>query len=185
MAAQVPPPGGRGEVKAAASERDRGSLGAHAGLTGLYLGLVSGGLLLADRRGRHIPERIPPADLLLIGVAAHKLSRLITRAKVTNFVRAPFTEFQHFAGHGEVEERPTGGGLRRAVGELLVCPFCMGQWAAGGLTVAYVLSPRLGRLGAGILAAHAVSDFLQLIYREEEQVVDRPQEATDSARGGT
>jgi hypothetical protein len=169
------------DARAAAAERDRGSLAAHAGLTTLYLGLVAGGLLAAQRRGRGIPERIPYSDLLLIGIAAHKLSRLITRAKVTNFLRAPFTEFERFAGHGEVEEKARGTGLRRAVGELVLCPFCMGQWASGGLTVAYVASPRLTRLAAGILAAHAVSDFLQLIYREEEQDVDHPE---TGARGG-
>jgi hypothetical protein len=63
-----------------------------------------------------------------------------------------------------------------------VCPFCMGQWVAGGLTVAYVASPRLTRLGAGIMAAHAVSDFLQLAYREEEQEVDRPAAGRRAAR---
>lgn len=164
---------GQSEVGASSAERDPGSLAAHAGLTGAYLGLVSGGLMLAQRTGRVIPERIPLVDLVLVGVAAHKLSRLLTRAKVTNFIRAPFTEFEHFAGHGEVEERAKGSGLQKAVGELLLCPFCMGQWAAGGLTVGYVASPRLTRLAAGILVAHTISDFLQLVYRDEEQEVDR------------
>jgi len=46
-------------------------------------------------------------------MATHKISRLITKDKVTAFVRAPFTRFQEAAGHGELEEEARGEGLRR------------------------------------------------------------------------
>ena len=54
---------------------------------------------------------------------------------MTSFLRAPFTRFQESSGQGEVvEEEPCGHGLRLAVGELLVCPYCLAQWVATALT---------------------------------------------------
>jgi Protein of unknown function (DUF1360) len=87
---------------------------------------------------------------------------------VTSFLRAPFTTFQESSGHGEVEEEPRGHGLRLAVGELLVCPYCLAQWTATGLTVGLIGAPRLTRLLSVTLVAHTVSDFLQAAYRAAE-----------------
>lgn len=50
--------------------------------------------------------------------------------EVTAPLRAPFTEFQEEGGPREVEESPRGSGIRRAIGELLACPFGMSQWVA-------------------------------------------------------
>ena len=54
--------------------------------------------------GRELPERPRAADLVLGGIATHKVSRLLAKERVTSFVRAPFTRYQEPAGHGEVEE---------------------------------------------------------------------------------
>ena len=67
------------------------------------------------------------ADIALGALATQKLSRLISKDKVTSFVRAPFTRFEEKAGHGEVFEEPRGTGLRYATGELLVCRYCGGR----------------------------------------------------------
>src|SRR3954453_15400162 len=68
-------------------------LGGYALLMGLYNAAVAGVLVAAHRAGR-LPERIPTRDLLLLGVATHKLSRLITRDWVTSPLRAPFTQYE-------------------------------------------------------------------------------------------
>lgn len=119
--------------------------------------------------GREPPDRPHPADVLMAGMATHKLSRLLTKAKVTSFVRAPFTEFEHPRGHGEIEERPRGHGARRAVGELLTCPYCLSQWISAGFTAGLVLAPRATRLVAASYTAQALADFLQLAYLAAEQ----------------
>jgi Protein of unknown function (DUF1360) len=106
--------------------------------------------------------------VLLVGIASHKLSRLIAKDKVTSFVRAPFTRFQGSGGPGEVEEEPCGQGMRLAVGELLVCPYCLAQWVAGALTLGPSGAPRLTRLVSAMLVARTLSDFLQLAYRAAE-----------------
>jgi hypothetical protein len=140
-------------------------LASYAALTGAFGAAVAGATLANRRAGRELPEQIPLGDLLLIGVATHKLSRLITRDKVTSFLRAPFTRFQEPAGHGEVEEQPRGDGLRLAVGELVVCPYCVAQWIAAGLVAGYVAAPRQTRIVSAVYAAETISDFLQAGYR--------------------
>jgi hypothetical protein len=143
-------------------------LGTYTILTGVYGAAFAGSLIALRARGRQLPERIGAGDVLLVGVATHKLSRLIAKDKVTSFLRAPFTRFQESSGHGEVEEEPCGHGVRLAVGELLVCPYCLAQWVATGLTVGLVGAPRLTRLLSTVFVAHTVSDFLQVAYRAAE-----------------
>jgi hypothetical protein len=105
---------------------------------------------------------------VLIGAASHKLSRLVTKDKITAFARAPFTRYEEPGGPGEVEERPRGSGLRRALGELLVCPYCLGLWASAGFHAGLLWAPRTTRLIASTLSALTLSDFLQIAYKAAE-----------------
>ena len=112
--------------------------------------------LFAHRRsGRELPERLAPGDIALVGAAAFKLSRLITKERVAAFIRAPFTEYQGRGSvPGEVEERPRArGGPRQAIGQLLTCPHCIGMWLVSMLTVGLVTVPRETRLVASVLSA--------------------------------
>jgi len=84
---------------------------------------------------------------------------------VTTFARAPFTEFEQPAGHGEVDERPRGSGFRRAVGELVVCPYCVGFWVASGLTAGLVVWPRPTRAVVAVFDVLALADGLQAADR--------------------
>ena len=61
--------------------------------------------------------------------------------------------------------------MRRAVGQLLTCPYCIGQWVAGGFTLGLVAAPRPTRLAAAMLAAVAFADTLQLAYKAAEKRV--------------
>ena len=116
-----------------------------------------------------LPEEYGVLDVALIGIATHKLARLITKDKVTAFLRAPFTRYQEPAGHGELEEAPRGEGMRHAVGELLVCPYCVAQWIAAAFAAGLVGAPKLTRLLAVLFTAHAISDFLQLAFKSAEE----------------
>jgi hypothetical protein len=145
------------------SREDR-PLAAYAVLVGIFNAAFAGVLLVSKTADRAIPERVGLADLVLLGVATHKLSRLLTKDWVTSFVRAPFVELEGPAGPGEVNERPRGTGLRRAVGELLTCPFCLALWVAAGFAYGLVLAPRVTRLAASIFAMLTISDFLQFQY---------------------
>jgi Protein of unknown function (DUF1360) len=143
----------------------------YAALASVYFGGCALTLLTYRKRHHELPESFSAADIALLGIATHKISRLITRDKVTAFIRAPFTEFQGPAGHGEQEEMAVGDGFRLAVGELLVCPYCIAQWVAGALTLGLIGAPRLTRTVATIMVVHTCSDFLQLAYRAAEDQV--------------
>lgn len=123
---------------------------------------VGAGLVAAARNDR-LPERYGVGDLALASVATYKVSRLITKDRVTSALRAPFTRFQEDSGHGEVEEAARGTGLRRAVGELLVCPDCIGQWVAAGFLGGLVAAPRPTRAVAAMFTIYAAADALQLL----------------------
>jgi hypothetical protein len=142
-------------------------------LTAIFLTAFGGSLVGARRAGRELPDRYSPLDIVTTGVATHKLSRRITKDKVTGALRSPFTENPRPAGHGEVAEEPRGTGLRRAIGELLVCPYCVGNWVAAGFGVGLVTAPRFTRLIAFIYTAQAASDFLQLAYVGAEKRASR------------
>jgi hypothetical protein len=99
----------------------------------------------------------------MIGVATHKLSRLITKDRISAFVRAPFAEPRGESPMpGEVEDRARGDGLQAAVGQLLTCPHCLSMWLAAGFAGGLVTLPRETRLVAAMLSSVAVSDFLQV-----------------------
>lgn len=126
-------------------------------------------LLLARRKGRQLPERVGAADVLTIGVASHKLSRLISKDKVTSPLRAPFTEFEGEAGPSEFSEASRGSGARKAIGEMLICPYCLGLWVVAAFSVGLLFAPRLTRFVASALAALTISDFLQIAYKAAEE----------------
>lgn len=143
-------------------------LGAYAALVGTFATSLVASIALLKASGRELPDRTRPGDIVLIGVATHKLSRLIAKDRVTSFLRAPFTRFQESSGQGEVEEEPYGQGLRLAIGELLVCPYCLTTWVAAGFTLGELAAPRSTRLLRSILVAQTISDFLQAAYRAAE-----------------
>jgi hypothetical protein len=148
------------EVVAGHSEQYR-PLGGYLALVGAFNGLVAAGVVAAGRAGR-LPEAVRASDLVLGAIATYKLSRLVSRDRVTSALRAPFTRFQGDAGHGEVDEEARGTGLRLAAGELLVCPACLGQWVAGAFTAGFIGAPRATRAVATMFTIHAGADALQL-----------------------
>lgn len=152
-----------------APPQERPPLAAYATFATVFHGAMAAAVAAAKRSGRDLPQRVEPSDVVLIGTASYQLSRLITKKKVTAFVRAPFTELEGKGGPAELEEKPRGTGLRRAVGELLVCPYCLGLWASGGFHVGLLFAPRATRFTASVLTAMSISDFLQVAYKAAEE----------------
>jgi hypothetical protein len=140
----------------------------YAALLALY-SVALGGFLLWRQRMKRLPTRISATDLLLVGVATHKGSRLLAKDKVTAPLRRPFAEYEEPAGPGGVEDTPRGSGMRHAIGELLVCPYCLGQWVATAFACGLLVAPRLTRFVASILAVVTASDFLQVVYKAGEE----------------
>ena len=145
----------------------RGYLGAMS----VYSLLVATATVAARVVGRRPPERNTPWDVALLGIATHKLSRMLTKDAVTSPLRAPFVRYQGSAGPAEVhEEVRERGEVKHAVGELTSCPFCMAQWVATGLVAGSVLAPHATKLVTTTFAGIAVSDSLQLGYAALERL---------------
>jgi hypothetical protein len=122
-------------------------------------------LVIAKVTGRPIPERIEPEDIVLFGVATHKLSWIVTRDAITAPLRAPFTELEEVKSPTNVQEKPRNTGLQRSLGELLTCRFCLGMWISAFFTYGLVLFPAATRLVGAMFAILTLSDHLHQIYK--------------------
>ncbi|HWF51403.1 MAG TPA: DUF1360 domain-containing protein [Solirubrobacteraceae bacterium] len=160
-----------GRATAGPSTDQERPLRGYAVLMGVFASLAGAFSLWLRSTGRKLPERVDPGDLAVLTVATHKASRLLTKDKVTSTVRAPFTRFQANEGAGEVSEAARGTGVRRALGELLVCPYCVAMWIAAGFAAGLVVAPRATRLAASVLTILFGSDLLQIAYRKAEDTL--------------
>src|SRR5690348_1814553 len=151
-----------------APEEKRPPFGPYVLFISVFGSLVSGALAIARRQGRELPGRVDPGQVLLVGTAAHKISRVVAKDKVTSPLRAPFTELEGKGGPAELEESSRGSGLRKAIGELLTCPYCLDLWAVTGFSVGLLFAPRVTRFVASLFAALTVSDFFQIAYKAAE-----------------
>ncbi|PRX43708.1 uncharacterized protein DUF1360 [Prauserella shujinwangii] len=159
--------------------RERYSGGANRPLRGYTVVLgtyaaVAGALTAGGRAlGVRLPERFSAGDTVLLSVATHKASRLLTKDAVTSPLRAPFARYEEPAGMAELNESVRGRGAQHAVGEMLTCPFCLGVWTATALTAGFVAAPRATRVVATMLTAVAASDLMQIGYDGSKQLLQR------------
>ena len=152
-----------GERTAEKEECDEQLLAEYAALLAFYVTSLAVLTRAAVRQGR-LPKRFSLLDLALLGIATHKLSRIIAKDRITGVLRAPFVDYICSAGAGEVEEEPRGRGIQRGIGNLISCPYCTAPWSAAALAFGLVFAPRTTRFFASILASVAASDFLQRAY---------------------
>jgi Protein of unknown function (DUF1360) len=144
-------------------------LGGYAALMAAFGGLALAGAAGIRRSRDGLPDRVAAGDLVLAGIASQKASRVLTRDLVTSWLRAPFTRFEEVADQSEVEERPRGHGLQRAIGELVTCPFCMDMWMASAFSAGLMAAPRATRALATPFVVHAIADAAQLAWAKARQ----------------
>jgi hypothetical protein len=153
-------------------DQDTVPLGGYAVLTAAFTVGAAVFTGVARRQGVRLPQRVPPWDVALLGTATYKASRLLSRDRITSFVRAPFTRRRSDALAGEVLDEPRGSGVRRAVGDLVSCPFCTSVWVAGALVGAYAWTPRATRLVCAGLGAVTMADWLQYAWTWTQQTTE-------------
>jgi Protein of unknown function (DUF1360) len=149
----------------------------YAVLTGAFLAGTGAAVSDLSRRGR-LPSRFTLGDVTLLGVATYQLSRTISRDRVTAFVREPFAKQGESAGRGEVESEAQGEGLRRAVGELLICPFCLTQWVGAAFLLGLCVAPRPTRFAASLFALRTVAEIANIAHEAVVAEVDRMEGST-------
>jgi Protein of unknown function (DUF1360) len=152
-----------------AEPQKRPPFGPYLAFMSIFGTLVGAALLVARRQGRELPDKVSAADLALVGTAAHKASRVISKDKVTSPLRAPFTELEGKGGPAELEESSRGSGLQKAIGELLICPYCLGLWVVAAFSVGLIFAPRVTRFVASLFSALTISDFFQIAYKAAEE----------------
>jgi uncharacterized protein DUF1360 len=152
-----------GERTAEKEECDEQLLAEYAMMLAFYVASVATLTGVALERGQ-LPKKFSLLDLAALGIATHKLSRIIAKDRITSILRAPFVNYIRSAGAGEVEEEPRGRGIQRGIGQLISCPYCMAPWCATALGFGLIFAPRATRFFAAILGTVAISDFLHRAY---------------------
>jgi hypothetical protein len=130
----------------------------YVGIVGLFMSLL--GMLVNRERKQPRPFDPSPRDIALVAAATFRAGRIVAFAQVTEPFRAPVTETvpdQFDAGENVVAE---GRGVRKAIGELVSCPLCVGTWVATGLVVGLRLAPGPTRLVASILGVSGLAELL-------------------------
>ncbi|MFL6002481.1 MAG: DUF1360 domain-containing protein [Nocardioides sp.] len=141
------------------------NLAGFTGSLGAFVVTAATAALVGRAKTKEQPQRFSMTDVLLGGLATHKVSRLLAKGAVTSPIRAWFTTFEGAAGSSEHRESPRDDhGFRHTVGELLTCPFCLAQWLALAYVAGLVVVPGPTRAGATVFAVTALSDSLQHVY---------------------
>jgi hypothetical protein len=162
-------------------------IGAYATLLGTFTVSVAGFAWVMRRRLR--PPRL--FELLVMGVATHEITQVLSHAWVTAPLRAPFTRNQGKASDsGDPEEEARGNGLRRAIGELVTCPMCLAPWVSAGLVAGSIVAPLPASFVTSIFAVAAVSNYLARaravaagkarVVSSEAKIVKRAAERADA-----
>lgn len=155
--------------------RKQRSYASYALLIVLY-NAIFGGFLLLYRKRRHPLETLSALDLSLLGLATLRASKLVSEDEITSILREPVLD------EVDGQKIPRGGGFRRSLGKLLLCPTCTGTWIAAFFTYALYLFPRYTRPFLAIMAASGMSQtsdaLLSLVYTDRDLLRER----TESAR---
>lgn len=158
----------QGEIQEYAHGHER-PLGSFLIIMGAYGAAVTGMAAFLATSRRRLPDRLAWSDLALLAVATHKLSRQIAKDQVTSPLRAPFTRYSGTSAEAELDEEVRGAGMRKALGELVSCPFCLGQWVATTGVFGLIVAPRATRAAASVFAVLTGSDMLQYAYAKLQQ----------------
>lgn len=129
---------------------------AYVTLTGILMALIAA--LGLRRRERNSTPGL--REVVVLGLAAFRMGRLVSYDRVMEPLRSPFTQtVPDPTGAGESVE-PKGVGWRRAVGELMSCPICSGTWMAAMLLYGLELAPGPTRVLMTIMSAMGLSELL-------------------------
>ena len=126
---------------------------AYLSLIGIFAELYAVFSVREHKQGQELD--IGAKDLALLGLAAYRTGRVVAFDAVTEPLRAPITE---------------GRGIRRALGELVSCPTCVGTWIATGSVYGLRVAPRPTRTFLALMAASGVTELLDYATQALDKV---------------
>lgn len=140
----------------------------------LSLGFGAGllGVAFSTAAKRRFAQPLGLMDFGLTAAATHKLAQIVTKERVTMYLRSPFTWQKDEGKHGAREEVPKEHGFKRAVGELLTCPYCIAPWISTALIAGHVFAPAQTRIVTTIFAATAAADLLTQLKANMRELVE-------------
>lgn len=131
----------------------------------IYVAIFVGGLLLLRSVNGELPNSIPFFDLVLIILAAFRLTRLFVYDHIMQFFRDFFLDREEYTderGAVHIRRFPPLTGPRRTINDLLSCPWCFGMWAGLLVPLFYFLSPYAWFVIL-VFAISGVATFLMLL----------------------
>ena len=141
-----------------------------AGTEGRLLKLTFVGSFLAATAlasGRR-PALPTPTELVMLGLASHRIGRMLAFERVGEPFRAPFTTTVPDDSGTDETVVARGRGVRWVVGELVSCPTCVATWASLILAIGQRFLPAPTRVLVGILAAAGVAEVVNGVSEQLE-----------------
>ena len=132
------------------------------------MGFWAAGMLGLARAGE---DRLPARSFgisMSYALATHGIARIVSTETVTLPLRTPFVD-REYSADGECLETPRGTGLRKAIGELVTCPYCCSTWAAALLMAGHILRPKATRVLVDVFAAAAAANLLHRAFSALEK----------------
>ena len=130
-----------------------------------FVGAFLGATALASGRRPVLPT---PTELVLLGLASHRIGRMIAFERVGEPFRAPFTATVPDDSGVDETVVARGRGVRWTVGELVSCPTCVATWASLALALGQRFLPGPTRVLVGILATAGVAEIVNGISERLE-----------------
>lgn len=141
-----------------------------AGTEGRLLKLTFVGSFLAATAlasGRR-PVLPTPTELVMLGLASHRIGRMLAFERVGEPFRAPFTATVPDDSGADETVVARGRGVRWVLGELISCPTCVATWASLALAIGQRFLPAPTRVLVGILAAAGVAEVVNGVSEQLE-----------------
>ena len=130
-----------------------------------FVGSFLGATALASGRRPVLPT---PTELVMLGLASHRIGRMLAFERVGEPFRAPFTATVPDDSGADETVVARGRGVRWVVGELVSCPTCVATWASLALAIGQRVLPAPTRVLVGILAAAGVAEVVNGVSEQLE-----------------
>ncbi|WP_280769239.1 DUF1360 domain-containing protein [Salipaludibacillus daqingensis] len=85
-------------------------------------------------------------EFILIGLSVFRLTHLFLYDKITESLRTRLLMEQNIVdedGNEDWNYIPKGEGIKKFIGELFVCHWCMSVWISAGMLGGYLLFPQI------------------------------------------